>query len=203
MWTYKENDAYSVGNELYHFGVKGMKWKNHRYAREIYDRINKNLVSLYDPQEQNTQETTPQQSNKATTAKKPQSVNQKKSFGKKAIEKLLSGGGSGKSSGKGKGSGGGGKGKGSGGGGKGKGSGGKSKKKGSKKKKSSGKKEYKDISNPKTLFITDKDLVLTKDSKSKTEQTISGNISAKPKRASIKRKNIGRAFVSKILNRRK
>ena len=189
MWTYKENDAYSVGNELYHFGIKGMKWKNHRYAREIYDRINKNLVSLYDPQEQNTQETTPQQSNKATTAKKPQSVNQKKSFGKKAIEKLLSDGGSGK-------------GKGS-GGGKGKGSGGKGKKKGSKKKKSSGKKEYKDISNPKTLFITDKDLVLTKDSKSKTEQTISGNISAKPKRASIKRKNIGCAFVSKILNRRK
>lgn len=200
MWTYKENDAYSVGNELYHFGVKGMKWKNHRYAREIYDRINKNLVSLYDPQEQNTQETTPQQSNKATTAKKPQSVNQKKSFGKKAIEKLLSGGGSekgsGKSSGKSSGKGGGGKGKGSGGG--------KGKKKGSKKKKkSSGKKEYKDISNPKTLFITDKDLVLTKDSKSKTEQTISGNISAKPKRAPIKRKNIGRAFVSKILNRRK
>lgn len=201
MWTYKENDAYSVGNELYHFGVKGMKWKNHRYAREIYDRINKNLVSLYDPQEQNTQETTPQQSNKATTAKKPKSVNQKKFFGKKAIEKLLSGGGSGK----GKGSGGGGKGKGSGGGRKGKGSGGggKGKKKGSRKKKSSGKKEYKDISNPKTLFITDKDLVLTKDSKSKTEQSISGNISAKPKRAPIKRKNIGRAFVSKIINRRK
>lgn len=201
MWTYKENDEYSVGNELYHFGVKGMKWKNHRYAREIYDRINKNLVSLYDPQEQNAQETTPQQSNKATTAKKPQSVNQKKSFGKKAIEKLLSDGGSEKGKGSG-GGGGSGKGKGS-GGGKGKGSGGKGKKKGSKKKKSSGKKEYKDISNPKTLFITDKDLVLTKDSKSKTEQTISGNISAKPKRASIKRKNIGRAFVSKILNRRK
>lgn len=201
MWTYKENDAYSVGNELYHFGVKGMKWKNHRYAREIYDRINKNLVSLYDPQEQNTQETTPQQSNKATTAKKPQSVNQKKSFGKKAIEKLLGGEGSEKGSGKssGKGSGG--------GGGKRKGSGGKSgkgKKKGTKKKKkSSGKKEYKDISNPKTLTITDKDLVLTKDSKSKTEQTISGNISANPKRAPIKRKNIGRAFVSKIINRRK
>lgn len=201
MWTYRKNNVYSVGCELYHFGVKGMKWKNHRYARDIYDRINKNLISLYDPQEQKTQETTQQQSNKITSAKKPKTDKEKKSKGKKAIEKLLGGEGSEKGSGKssGKGSGG--------GGGKRKGSGGKSgkgKKKGTKKKKkSSGKKEYKDISNPKTLTITDKDLVLTKDSKSKTEQTISGNISANPKRAPIKRKNIGRAFVSKIINRRK
>ena len=108
MWTYRKNNVYSVGGELYHFGVKGMKWKNHRYARDIYDRINKNLISLYDPQEQKIQETTQQQSNKTTSAEKP-----------------------------------------------------------------------------------------------KTEQTISGNISAKPKRAPIKRKNIGRAFVSKIINRRK
>ena len=39
MWKYNQNDSYIVGDELYHYGVKGMKWKHHKkYSNDFFSK---------------------------------------------------------------------------------------------------------------------------------------------------------------------
>lgn len=208
MWSYNHNETYRIDGELYHYGIKGMKWKNHKYIRlasgeYVYDQLNKNLDSLYKP--------VTQSNIVAKTAVKTKPKTKAKlgsSYTRKYLRSLLSketsenskksGKGSGGGSGGKKGSGGGSGGKKGSGAGKGKKSDGKKGK--GKKRRLASNKSYKDISNPKTLTISDRDLVPS--NKSSQNEKTSGSIVSKSRKFPIKRKQIGKNFVNRLLVRR-
>ena len=195
MWTYTEPDSYTVGGELYHYGVKGMKWKDHKYIRMdsgeyIYNYMNKNLSSVYRP-------TVTKTSNPKTTTAKKATAKVAKASGAAFRKKMWGMLNETTSSSKAKGSGG------SGGGGKGKGSGGKGKsKKGSKKKKKSGKKSSTPIKETPTTpnyKMTENGLVEVKMKPEETPKT--SKKKKKSKKNSKGKRSKGASYISKMLSK--